>query len=172
MRQIEAGGKIQYVIFKVGTAFYGLPVSVVKEILRYKEPVPVPEVPEYITGVVEVRSEILPVIELSTLRIHESNKESNKRKIMRMSISEKEFGFVVDNVIGVEEVSVDSLRDVPPLLQEQGLSIATKLAKIHDKIVILLDPEKILSPAEWEALDKFSKSHFSLEGGSEPDETH
>jgi purine-binding chemotaxis protein CheW len=139
---------IQLVGFTIGKEYYGISIKSIKEINRMTEITKVPRAPQFIEGVINLRGNVIPVINLRT-KVGMPKKEYDKEtRIIIVELSGKTIGFIVDGVREVLRIP-DNLLDPPPALAVGSKAdYITSVAKLEDDLVILMDPEKLLTNEE------------------------
>ncbi|MGE5682515.1 MAG: chemotaxis protein CheW [Bacillota bacterium] len=139
---------IQLVGFEIGREYYGIEISRIKEINRMTEITKVPRAPQFIEGVINLRGTVIPVINLRT-KVRMPKKEYDKdTRIIIVELSGKTIGFIVDKVREVLRIP-DHLLDPPPALTVGSRAeYITAVAKMENDLVILMDPEKLLTNEE------------------------
>jgi purine-binding chemotaxis protein CheW len=139
---------IQLVGFTIGKEYYGISIKSIKEINRMTEITKVPRAPQFIEGVINLRGNVIPVINLRT-KVGMPKKEYDKEtRIIIVELSGKTIGFIVDGVREVLRIP-DNLLDPPPALAVGSKAdYITSVAKLEDDLVILIDPEKLLTNEE------------------------
>ena len=131
----------QLVVFSLGSEEYALPIASVHEIIRYTEPRSVVSEAAWIRGVIGLRGKIVPIYDLASrlgLTV-----DSQAGKIVIVETGAEQVGVMVDDVEEVLTVTADQLEDVP---SAEGHSIDA-IAKIGDRLVILLNPEGLFARA-------------------------
>jgi purine-binding chemotaxis protein CheW len=132
----------QLVVFSLGDEEYALPITEVHEIIRYTEPRSVASSDPSVRGVISLRGKIIPVYDLAT-RLGLDHTAAGEAKIVIVETAEDVAGVVVDDVEEVITVSGDQLDDAPTA----GGRAIDGIAKIGDRLVVLLDPEGIVGAA-------------------------
>jgi purine-binding chemotaxis protein CheW len=132
-------------IFGLNGERYATDIKEIERILGYQEPTVLPEAPTFVKGVINHEQSILPIISLSKKFNFGEDKESENRKIIVVKRNENKFGIIVENVYEVRDVSSDLMEVAPPITATIDRKYISGLIKLEDKIVILLDLEKILS---------------------------
>jgi purine-binding chemotaxis protein CheW len=136
----------QLVVFSLGDEEYGLPITQVQEIIRYTEPRAVASEAAWIKGVISLRGKIVPVCDLaSRLGLH--TERADHAKIVIVETDNGTAGVIVDEVEEVLTVESNQLDGVPAA----GTDFIDAIAKINDRLVILLNPEGIFSGVEFAA---------------------
>ena len=139
---------LQLVSFKIGEEEFGVDILKVQEINRMLEVTRVPNAPEFVDGVINLRGKVIPVIALRR-RFGMERKESDKNtRIVVVELNGKVVGFVVDAVSEVLRIP-RSLTEAPPaIVAGIDAEYITAVGKLEDRLLILLDLERILSGAE------------------------
>ncbi len=144
--------EVQLVVFNLCNEEYGVDIMQVKEIVNYMVPVKVPNAPEFIEGIINLRSEIIPIINLKKrFNIEGQEIEENKRIIV-MNINEKKVGFVVDDASEVISIDNESIEPAPDIVTGVDRKYITGIGKSGERILIILELDKLFSEEEHEEL--------------------
>ncbi|SHJ81108.1 chemotaxis protein CheW [Paramaledivibacter caminithermalis] len=142
----------QYVIFKLGNEEYGVDIMKVKEISEFKDSTKVPNAPYFVDGIINLRGEIIPIINLKKrFNISIGDIDSDTRIIV-ININDKNVGFVVDEASQVLRVNDEDIDAAPEIIAGVDRQYITGVGKVGEKIIILLDLERILTDEEKEKL--------------------
>jgi purine-binding chemotaxis protein CheW len=144
---------LQLVSFKIGNEEFGVNILQVQEINRPTQITHVPNIPDFIEGVINLRGKIVPVVNLrKKFGLGEKEYDKNTRVIV-VELNNKIVGFIVDSVSEVLRIS-KKVVEPPPELISSGIDseYITGIAKLDDRLLILLDLEKVLSAEEKESL--------------------
>ena len=136
------------VVFDLGPEAYGVDIGSVREIIRMQEITRVPRTPEFVEGVVNLRGTVIPVIDLRkrfSLPPAERNKET---RIVVVDIGGQDIGVIVDSVTEVLRVSSESVEPLSEVIATADSDYLLGIAKLHDRLIILLDLQRVLSDAE------------------------
>jgi len=133
------------VVFSLGDEEYALPITQVQEIIRYAEPTGVASEIPWIRGVISLRGKIVPVCDLGA-RLGVISERAGIAKIVIVETDAGTAGVVVDEVEEVLTVESEQLENVPGA----GADIEA-IAKVGDRLIILLDPESLFSGVELAA---------------------
>jgi purine-binding chemotaxis protein CheW len=148
----------QLLTFKLGSETYGIVINKVREILTYPVVTPIPDASRWVKGVINLRGEVAPIIDLRVRFNINSEPVYNERTIVIAVKTEdsRMIGLVVDEVSDMENVELDKLYPAP----DMGTSIAPKylrgLFKKEDKMIVILDIDKILDKEEMQRLSRHS----------------
>ncbi len=155
----------KYLIFTINSEDYGVPISKVRQVIRYVKITPIYEASDFLKGVINLRGKIIPIIDMRA----------------KFGIQEKEYTdrtvFIIVDVLGTKEIynigiSVDSVQDVVDILGENmektpdiGLKLKSHylegIAKVDEKMVMILNMDKILTSDEVVGIGK-----LELENGN------
>jgi purine-binding chemotaxis protein CheW len=142
----------QLVVFELAQELYGVEIAAVESIIKLQAITLVPQAPSFVEGVTNLRGSILPVIDLRKrfgLPVEELSKNS---RIIVAAINDKKVGMIVDAVSEVLHVPADSVEPAPPMITTVNSIFITGIAKVDQKLIILLDLSKILSIEEKKTL--------------------
>jgi purine-binding chemotaxis protein CheW len=138
--------ELHIVGFKVGRETYGVPITSLHEIVRVPEITAVPDAPDYLEGVINLRGKIVSVMDL---RKRFGEKQSTLRKHNRILVVEhagRLAGLSVDSASEVLKIPAEAVEPPPAVFQEGGLNCVTGLGKVGGRLVVLLDMNKLLAP--------------------------
>jgi purine-binding chemotaxis protein CheW len=143
--------ELHIVGFQVGRETYGVPITSLHEIVRVPDITAVPDAPDYLEGVINLRGKIVSVMDL---RKRFGVKESSVKRHTRILVVEhagRLAGLIVDSASEVLKIPADAVEPPPAAFQEGGLNCVTGLGKVGGRLVVLLDMSKLLSPASLQA---------------------
>ena len=138
----------QYVIFKLGKEEYGVDIMNVKEISEFKESVKIPNTPKFIDGIINLRGDITPIINLKKRFDLDENGANSDTRIIVIHINNKQVVFVVDEASQVIRIREEDIEPAPDLVAGVDKRYITGVGKLENKIVLLLDLEYILTDDE------------------------
>ncbi len=133
----------QLVVFSLGEEEYALPITQVQEIIRYTEPRAVASETAWIRGVISLRGKIVPVCDLGS-RLGLQSELASEAKIVIVESDAGTLGVIVDEVEEVRTIDGDQLETVPGA----GTDLIDAIAKVDDRLIILLNPEGLFSGIE------------------------
>lgn len=146
----------QLLTFKLGNETYGIEINKVREILTYPAVTPIPDASKWVNGVINLRGEVAPVIDLR-IRFGVNNSPIYDQRTIIIAVKTHDtrmIGLVVDEVSDMENVELDKLYPAP----DMGTSIAPKylkgLFKKEDRMIVILDIDKILDKEEMQKLSR------------------
>jgi purine-binding chemotaxis protein CheW len=136
--------ELHIVGFQVGRETYGVPITSLHEIVRVPEITAVPDAPDYMEGVINLRGKIVSVIDLRK-RFGEPAKTLNRRnRILVVEHGGRLSGLIVDSASEVIKIPAADVEASPTVMQDGGLNCVTGLGKYHGRLIVLLDMTKLL----------------------------
>jgi len=161
MQQVEKSNKSdeihsndveQYLTFMLGGKVYGLEILNIKEILEYGEVTDVPMTPDFISGVINLRGSVVPVIDLSQRFSGKPTEHTKRTSIIILEVKNDdlsiEIGVTVDMVNEVLDINPNEIEPAPSLGNQIQTNFISGMAKVDGKLLILLDIENVLSVDE------------------------
>lgn len=143
---------IQLVTFLLGEAEYGIDIMQAQSIIKMDKITLIPNAPDFVEGVINLRGNVIPVIDLKK-RFHLEEGEGDKNSgIIIVKVNEVEVGIIIDAISKVIYLAEDDVQPPPPVFAGIGQKYIKGVGKIDEKLLIILDLEKILSFEEQEAL--------------------
>lgn len=153
MTQTE-GMENKYLTFLTESQSFAIPISYVVQIVGMQEITEIPEFPHYAKGIINLRGEIIPVIDIR-LRLGRMEREYDERTcIIVININSHIVGLIVDEVDEVTEIGQDVITP-PPQLAASGGSYLTGVAKLNKRVVLLMDAGKLLGEEELEWFNQY-----------------
>lgn len=140
----------KYVVFNVDNEHYGIDINNVKSIEKIQHFTRIPNSPMYVKGVINLRGEVVPVIDLR-LRFELDYKEFNSNsRIIIIFVNELQIGLLVDSSSEVIEINPEEI-DSPPMIKDNISDDFIKgIGKQDGKLIILIDVEKVIGIKEIE----------------------
>lgn len=155
-RRPQAGAEelLQLVSFGLGEEEFGVDILQVQEINRMVEITRVPSSPPFVEGVINLRGKVIPIVDLRKRfgmpeRVHDKN-----TRIVVVELGGRVVGFVVDGVSEVLRIPKSVTEPPPAIVAGVGAEYITAVGKLDDRLLILLDLEKIFSSDELAAVPK------------------
>lgn len=139
--------ELHIVGFQVGRETYGVPITSLHEIVRVPEITAVPDAPDYLEGVINLRGKIVSVMDLRKRFGDKNAKLTKQNRILVVEHSNKLAGLIVDSASEVLKIAGEDVEAPPAAFQEGGLNCVTGLGKVRGRLIVLLDMTKLLAPA-------------------------
>lgn len=164
LSEAEIESSSQYLTFFLQDEMFGLNIRPIKEISEYGRITPVPMVPDYVRGVVNLRGSVVPVIDLP-VRFGWKSSPLNKRTcIVIVELSGKdvntvEVGIVIDSVCEVLDIPDRDIGAPPSLGAKVRTDFIAGMGKVGDGFIVLLNADKVLSIDELEDLEQVANNH-------------
>lgn len=136
---------LQLVSFNIGDEEFGVDILKVQEINRMVQITRVPNAPEYVEGVINLRGKVIPIIDLRKRLGMDSKDYDKDTRIVVVELDSKVIGFVVDSVSEVIRINRSITEPPPPMVSGIDSEYITAIGKLEDRLLILLDLRKILS---------------------------
>ena len=150
--------ELQVVGFRIGRETFGLPISMVREIIRVPDITAVPNAPAYIEGVINLRGRIIPVVDLRK-RFGEKSFEPNKKnRVVVVELETRAIGLIVNSASEVLRISPSEIEEPNNVFHEGELDYITGVGKLKGRLVMLLDLNRILQRGELKRLDEAADS--------------
>ncbi|MFK9090552.1 chemotaxis protein CheW [Bacillus salipaludis] len=140
--QIELEG-FKALIFKVGEEEYGVHITQVVSIERMQAITPYPNRPPHVLGVTTIREVVTPIVDVRTALTGESLKPTDDMRIIVVQTSDHAIGLVVDAATDVLDIAKDTIQH-SNLIEEKEVSYLLGISKLGNRLIILLDIEKLL----------------------------
>ena len=142
----------QFVSFIVAEEEFGVDILTVQEIIRPVEITRVPHAPDFVEGVINLRGRILPIIDLRTRLGFPERDQDEDTRILVVELQDQTVGFVTDSVREVLRVKESTIEPAPDLATNIDTHFLRGVAKLDERLLILLDLDGIFSEEEAEAL--------------------
>ncbi len=151
--------QIQLVTFQLSGEEYGVDILRIHEIKRLKEIgiTHVPRAPEFVEGVINLRGDVIPVIDLGKRFDLENKKVDKETRIIVVKQEDKFIGLLVDRVNEVLNVDKEAIDEPPREISQVNSFFISGIARYNERLVIVLDIGNILSPRENEELAKIAR---------------
>jgi purine-binding chemotaxis protein CheW len=136
--------ELHIVGFKVGRETYGVPITALREIVRVPEITAVPDAPDYVEGVINLRGKIVSVLDLRKRLGEASVAPSKRNRILVVEHRGRLCGLIVDSASDVLKIPAEDVDPSPTEFVEGGLNCVTGLGKYQGRLIVLLDIAKVL----------------------------
>lgn len=151
------GELLQLVSFEVGDEEYAVPILSVQEINRMMQITRVPQSPDFVEGVINLRGKIIPVIDLRKRFGLNKLENADDVRIIVVEVASRVLGFTVDRVNEVLRINADIVEPPPAMVCGIDTDYVQGVGKLDDRLLILLSLEKLFSADEMAEIEKSSK---------------
>ena len=163
--------KNQVVRFRIGKESFGVNIENVQEIVTLPEITKIPDAPDFLEGVINLRGRIISVIDLRK-RLGITNVSADKKnRILVTEVNGKFAGLIVDEVSEVIKLNTDDIEPPPEIVHSIGVEYITGIGKLPDGIIILLDLSKVITAEDIgtiHAVSEITKSFGEQEAKNLP----
>ncbi len=143
----------QHVTFSLGGEEYGIEITKVQEIIGYQGFTRIPNVPEFIRGVLNLRGTVVPVVDLRKKFAMEEKEYNKFTVIIILEAVERIMGIIVDAISDVVTLATKDIQEAPSFAVNVRTDFISGMGKRDGKLIILLDMDKVLSHEELEIID-------------------
>lgn len=148
----KSGDVTLYLTFLLGSDLFGIPVNSVREVIEYKKVFKTPRVPEYIRGVINLRGEVVPIIDLASRFYYNKSEIIPTSAIVIVEVSENSnkipVGVIIDSVKAVVEIGEDKIDATPEIGSRIKPEYLDGIGKVDNEFVILMNIDTILNIEE------------------------
>ncbi len=142
--------------FHIGRETFGVPIALVHEIVRVPEITAVPEAPDCIEGVINLRGKIISVVDLRKRFGEKEITPSKKNRILVVEVEGRLVGLVVDAASEVLKLPPSEIEAPPNVFEDGELNYVTGVGKLQGRLVILVDLTKVLQRGELKRLSELA----------------
>ncbi|HEY9044067.1 MAG TPA: chemotaxis protein CheW [Rheinheimera sp.] len=143
---------LQWVTFKLQEETYGINVMQVQEVLRYTEIAPVPGSPDYVLGIINLRGNVVTVIDTRSRFGLEPAEVTENSRIVIIEAEKQVIGILVDSVAEVVYLKSSEIDTAPNVGTEESARFIQGVSNREGELLILVDLNKLLSDEEWEEI--------------------
>jgi purine-binding chemotaxis protein CheW len=158
------GRDLRLISFRVGPELFAADIMAVKQVVMYEGATTVPAAPSFVEGIIVVRNEVVPVIDLRRRFFPQLEASEEQPLVMVTASSAGPIGLKVDEVRTIVNANTDALMQAPPLVHGISGDYLVAVVQNRDDLLLVLDLEAILSTDEQRALQS---SDVSSAGTSE-----
>ena len=145
------------VTFRLGSGEYAIDIMQAKEIIKMEKITLIPNAPDFVEGVINFRGNIIPIIYFKK-RFHLEETEGDKNTgIIIVKIEDVDMGIIIDSISKVVSISNSDIQPPPPMLSGIGQKYIKGVGKLEDKLLVVLDLEKLFTTDEDDDSDEADK---------------
>lgn len=152
--EMEDTQKGKFLTFSIGRESYGIEIKYVTEIIGIQEITQMPEMPDYIKGIINLRGKIIPVMDVR-LRFKKAFGEYNDRAcVIVIDIQDISVGLIVDTVSEVVTISDENIVEPPKIIKDINNKYIKNIGKVGNDVKLLLDCEKLFTEEDLEEISE------------------
>ena len=159
-RQTKVAGDTldQMISFAISDEDYGVDIQTVKEVIRKKEITRLPKAPAFVKGVINLRGDVIPIIDLRERFNMEQQEYTNMTRVIVVEVEGRSIGMVVDSVSHVLRIEEGQIEPPPPCVGKVSEEYIRGVGKVDDKLIVLLNIDRILTSEEKIELKNVEKA--------------
>ena len=158
----QARSSMQYVGFRLADQEYAFRIEQIQEIVIPDRVTRMPQVPDYVEGVSNLRGTIIPIINLRRLFDLEAAARNDETRTIVANVGQRTIGCTVDAVTQVIRITSENIQPAPDLLKSKGASYIAGFAKVESRLVILLEISELLDPSKLEQVRDIARRGLAL----------
>lgn len=147
----------QVVIFKLGNEEYAIPIMQVQEIIRMTDITAIPQAPDFVEGIINLRGRIIPIIDLMKRFNLEGGEYSDEMRIVVVDVQNQTVGIIVDMVSEVSRLGEDDIEPTPETVTLSNTAYLSGVGKLDGRLIILLNLDYILTEKEIAAVSNINE---------------
>ncbi len=142
---------ISLVTFRLGTGEYAIDIMQAKEIIKIEKITLIPNAPDFVEGVINLRGNIIPVIDLKKrFKLEELTDQEKNTGIIIVKIDTIDMGIIIDSISKVVSIPNSNIQPPPPMFSGIGQRYIKGIGKLGDKLLVILDLGKLFTEEEGE----------------------
>ncbi len=143
---------LQLVTFEIGEEEYAIDILKVQEINKQLEITQIPNAPYYVKGIINLRGTVLPIVDLRTKLGITPKENDSETRIIVVELNDSKIGFIVDKVNEVLRIPASITEPPPKIITGKNSAIFNAVAKLEDRLIVLIDLEKAFTDDELDEL--------------------
>ncbi|MEX1221949.1 MAG: chemotaxis protein CheW [Idiomarina sp.] len=152
---IDANDEVlQWVTFRLEEETYGINVMQVQEVLRYSEIAPVPGAPDYVLGIINLRGNVVTVIDTRTRFGLSTTEVTDSTRVVIIEADKQVIGIMVDSVAEVVYLKKSDIDSAPNVGTEESAKFIQGVSNREGELLILVDLNKLLNDEEWDEISR------------------
>jgi len=155
----KEAGVLQLIVFNLGDEEYGANINQVREIIRTGTITPIPDSPDFIKGLSNIRGEIPVIIDLKARFFLPQDEDVESKNIVITEQEKNIFGLLVDEVTEVLRIPETDIRPTPELVTRIDRTYISGMITLENRLIILLDLTRVLSEEELAKLAELAQKH-------------
>ena len=143
--RVELEDSTNLVTFRLGSGEYAIDIMQAKEIIKMEKITLIPNAPDFVEGVINLRGNIIPIIDLKKRFNLEEIEGDKNTGIIIVKIEDVDMGIIIDSISKVVSISNSDIQPPPPMLSGIGQKYIKGVGKLEDKLLVVLDLEKLFT---------------------------
>ncbi|ANN63199.1 chemotaxis protein CheW [Brachyspira hyodysenteriae] len=148
--RVDLEDSTNLVTFRLGSGEYAIDIMQAKEIIKMEKITLIPNAPDFVEGVINLRGNIIPIIDLKKRFNLEETEGDKNTGIIIVKIEDVDMGIIIDSISKVVSISNSDIQPPPPMLSGIGQKYIKGVGKLEDKLLVVLDLEKLFTTDEEE----------------------
>ena len=159
LEETSESQKGQFMTFQIGKEFFGINISYISEIIMMQPITAVPDVPDFIKGLINLRGKIIPVIDVRVRFDMPPVEYTDRTCIIIINVKSATVGLIVEKIAEVANVLHDEIASLPSLKRYEYSSnkFVYGIARVDDSVKLLLDPVKLVQQEEEEPEEELAE---------------
>jgi len=158
MAEVGKDGETQLVVFVMENEEFACGINSVREVLKMIKVTPLPRSLDFVEGVINMRGDVIPVIDLRKRFELPEAERTDESRIIIVEVEEQMVGLIVDSVREVISLDNKQIQEAPNQVAGGKTDLITGVGKVDDRMLIILDLDRILTSEEQIALDDVSRA--------------
>ncbi len=148
---------LQIAVFSIIDQYFGIDISLVSEIIRLEKITSTPNAPAYVEGIINIRGEIVPAVNLHVLFNIQANEWTENNRVIVVETKENKFGIIVDGVSEVRKIRADMIKPVPPSISVDQHYLKGIILDDQD-LIVLVDLQQLLPNKDMQQLKQLTEN--------------
>jgi purine-binding chemotaxis protein CheW len=158
----KAKASMQFVGFRLADQEYAFRIEQIQEIVIPDRVTRMPQVPDYVEGVSNLRGTIIPIINLRRLFDLDLKEKDDETRTIVANVGPKTIGCTVDAVTQVMRIAPEQIQAAPDIVRSEGATYIAGFAKIDSRLVVVLEIDELLDPAKMEQVRQIASRGISM----------
>ena len=158
--------------FSVGRETFGVPIELVHQIVGVPDITAVPESPDCVEGVINLRGKIVSIVDLRKRFGEKDIRNQKKNRVLVVEVEGRMVGLIVDSASEVIKIPRSEIEQPPHVFDEGGTNYVTGVGKLNGRLIILVDLTKVLQKGDLRRISDFAQNgggHQTAPAASAPD---
>lgn len=157
-KNIKTAREGKYLTFVLSGEEYGIEILKVREIIGLMDITSLPQTPDHMKGVINLRGKVIPVVDLRLKFLMPEHEHTEETCTIVVEVGNTLIGIIVDSVSEVSEIGSEVIEETPQLGQDIDANFIMGMGNLKEKLIILLDIDKVLSGEELEMMEEVAEN--------------